>query len=405
VIKISKNNKHTELDTTHNWPEFNFTRTKRIGRRRIIITIIIAFILTLIISSIGSSRTENFSNTEEEIDLQDSPQGLQGIPSMNNTNFNWTRDFNELNNGSIPGAGLQNLTDIGNIGDIDEIIGINPNDTLNLPDLGDPNLGDPNIPNIQPPGQIDVNPPDSNIDPDNGFGDGSTDPGTNRFLPENRENKARNLPSFGINLKEIFDKLKTKLPDVSNFKISQQSIIILTTFMLIIYVKNQFLPNLLRDIQEGPSMTSNQLFIKSKKEKTDKNYQRERERRLLMFKDHIIEITLRCKSRLEKEGHSSVIIDGYQELDHAFALFTRLKRQIGDTPLEHALKHFESGEISNFHLSGIVELFYQIRYGHKELERQHGVEFINHLENLIISTNIDDVQEHKDSPSLTGIEE
>ncbi|MDH5646179.1 MAG: hypothetical protein OEZ01_09240, partial [Candidatus Heimdallarchaeota archaeon] len=76
MIKISKNNKHTELDTTHNWPEFNFTRTKRIGRRRIIITIIIAFILTLIISSIGSSRTENFSNTEEEIDLQDSPQGL-----------------------------------------------------------------------------------------------------------------------------------------------------------------------------------------------------------------------------------------------------------------------------------------------------------------------------------------
>ncbi len=120
---------------------------------------------------------------------------------------------------------------------------------------------------------------------------------------------------------------------------------------------------------------------------------RERMKRLINFKDHLWVIVEWTKSNMDLYSPRELIIETYHKIDNAFSKFTKLKREIGETPLEHAQKHFEKGEINNAALEDIVETFYLARYGKKELTKQHVLQLLNDLENLVIAKNDDLIEE------------
>jgi hypothetical protein len=96
-------------------------------------------------------------------------------------------------------------------------------------------------------------------------------------------------------------------------------------------------------------------------------------------------------------GPEETIISGYHELDQAFAAFSKLIRTKDLTPLEHARLNFVTGEIDNYQLEEIVNLFYITRFGHKELTNRDGEQFILHLKQLVISREILELEDKKNT--------
>ncbi|MFV2014041.1 MAG: hypothetical protein ACC656_01310, partial [Candidatus Heimdallarchaeota archaeon] len=126
------------------------------------------------------------------------------------------------------------------------------------------------------------------------------------------------------------------------------------------------------------------LFVMPKRNMEALRRKKERVRRLLVFKDHVDELIERSRVRIELKTPPHTIIIGYHELDKAFSEFSSLIRTKDITPLEHAHKHFETGEIENTILEKIVDLFYLTRFATVEITKQDGYSFIEYLDQLVL---------------------
>ncbi|MHA2099614.1 MAG: hypothetical protein ACW99A_13140 [Candidatus Kariarchaeaceae archaeon] len=199
-----------------------------------------------------------------------------------------------------------------------------------------------------------------------------------------RRDKARNLPTVEFVDLGLFN---FNLHKIVNMKIiGINSILFLSLLALPIIVLNKIIPNWTNRLHEFDDEDdySDPFFVIPSRNLAMLKRKKDRVRRLLIFKDHVGKVIERSKIRIERKTPSHTIILGYYELDNAFSKFTSLKRTKDVTPLEHAHKHFETGEINNDALEKIVELFYRTRFGTLEIIKQEGQDFINCLEKLVM---------------------
>ncbi|RMG19681.1 MAG: DUF4129 domain-containing protein, partial [Methanobacteriota archaeon] len=211
-------------------------------------------------------------------------------------------------------------------------------------------------------------------------------PARSRYMPQ------FNLSSvlqFDLKLGGFFLQIKISLGQILFFG----SVIFLyfaTGYLLDVLSKideDRFIKKKERKTEMKPDTTSEKLTEEEIKRK------RERRRRLINFRDHIHVISAWVKANLDSIPPSELVIATYHKLDDAFAKFSKLKRDIGDTPLEHSHKHFEKGEINNDILEQLVHLFYYARYGQRELSLSQAKQMVDLLENLVPITDEDIVEE------------
>ena len=365
-------------------------RYGKLDRRKFVIILIIILILIVAFLSYGGSITNPFSSTGESIELQENPGQLE-LPNIGDGGANLTGDFDIGENFTLP---EDFLTD-NPFTDIDLINGSLPD--IEFPDIEFPNVSFPDI-------DIDIDPP-TLPDPDITISnpnittpiitDNTNNTGSNFTLPE-RENKARNLPEikpFNFSLGEI------ELPSIPilnlDIRVTVEGLVFISILLLTLILNKKFIPDIIRKLEESGFSEDKEAvvanyFITGPKVKEDKK-KVERLKRLIVFRDHVNELIKRSRSRLESEGAEETIISGYYELDLAFAAFSKLIRSKDLTPLEHSRLNFITGEIDNYRLEEIVNLFYITRFGHKELTNKDGEQFIMHLMHLVISKEILDL--------------
>ena len=239
----------------------------------------------------------------------------------------------------------------------------------------------------------------------------SVNPGEN---PPNKENNGSfTLPSINfskmparsrympqINLTSVFE-FDFELGELSlTIKISLRQFLFLLAVPFL-YFATGYLLDYLSKIDEERFISKRENEIEkaepedAKKTISEEEIKRKRERRrkLINFRDHLHVISEWARSNLEVMKPSELAIETYHRLDEAFAKFSNLKRNIGDTPLEHSHRHFEKGEINNEVLEELVHLFYYARYGQRELTRSHAEKMIELLENLVPLTSDDSIEE------------
>jgi hypothetical protein len=375
-------------------PGFSRANISKLNRTRFIAFILLALLIIITYNSLGGSRTSNYWDSEGAVEYKDNPQSTdfpgqdsQGIPGgFNASEFenlpkfippadwigsNWGSDFS-----GSPGGNPGGIDDLDDITDNDFKIGEGlddfkvdpPPDVFNDRDI-DPN---PKLPDDWTPPTIK---PVDNPEPKVG----------NYSLPE-RNVKGRNLPAINF---LNFSNMNIDLPSLGGISLDAniENASFVVILLALMYLINSLVPQILQKLDLvviGDPESSMDLFIQpSRSEELRK--QRERTKRLLVFKDHVDELIKRSESRLQEKGAMGTIITGYHELDDAFGEFAKLKRTKDRTPLEHAVQHFETGEINNPSLKGIVNLFYLTRYGHRALEFNDGVLFISLLSQLVLS--------------------
>lgn len=370
-------------------------RYGKLDRRKFVVILLIILILIVAFLSYGGSITNPFSTTGGAIELQENPEQLE-LPNIGDGGVNLTGDFDIGENFTIPDDFLTDNP----FTDIDLINGSLPD--IEFPDIQFPNVSFPeiSIPSIDPPTLPDPDIPTSNPNITTPTITNTNGTGLNFTLPE-RDNKARNLPEikpFNISFGEI------ELPSIPvlnlNIRITVEGLVFISILLLTLVLNKKFIPDIIRKLEEGGDSDGEEpvvanYFITGPKIKEDKK-KIERLKRLIVFRDHVNELIKKSKSRLEAMGSEETIITGYHELDQAFAAFSKLIRSKDLTPLEHARLNFITGEIDNYRLEEIVNLFYITRFGHKELTNKDGEQFIMHLMHLVISKEILELDEGED---------
>jgi hypothetical protein len=342
---------------------------------------------------LGGSQTSEYWDSNDAVEYNGNPQRTdfpgqdsEGIPGgWNGTEFENMPKFippadwigSSWGDGFEPPSGVDN----GGIDKIDDL----PSGDLKIPtDVGGLKVDPP--PDILNGDDFDTDPqlpPDWKPNPIKPLD--NPDPNAGNFSLPERNVKGRNLPAANF---LNFSKMNINLPSLGGISLDAkiENISFVVILLILLYLINSLVPQVLRKLDLaviGAPESSMDLFIQPSREELRK--QRERTKRLLVFKDHVDELIKRSESRLQKKGAMGTIITGYHELDDAFGEFAKLKRTKDRTPLEHAVQHFETGEISNPSLKGIVDLFYLTRYGHRELEFSDGVLFISLLTQLVLS--------------------
>lgn len=171
--------------------------------------------------------------------------------------------------------------------------------------------------------------------------------------------------------------------------------------IVFLYISSGFLIEKLSRLDEKQFITQRKKELDVRQETTEVNKQaaeelkrrRERVKRLKTFRDHLLAISEWVKSNIDSLDPSLLVVTTYHRLDDAFAKFSNLRREPGDTPLEHALQHFEQGEINNEVLERLVHLFYYARYGKKELTVSDADLLVYLLENLVSETYDEIIEE------------
>ncbi|MHA2091225.1 MAG: hypothetical protein ACW98K_10230, partial [Candidatus Kariarchaeaceae archaeon] len=372
---------------------FSRANISKLNRTRFIALILLALLVLVTYNSLGGSQTSEYWDSNDAVEYNGNPQRTdfpgqdsEGIPGgWNGTEFENMPKFippadwigSSWGDGFEPPSGVDN----GGIDKIDDL----PSGDLKIPtDVGGLKVDPP--PDILNGDDFDTDPqlpPDWKPNPIKPLD--NPDPNAGNFSLPERNVKGRNLPAANF---LNFSKMNINLPSLGGISLDAkiENISFVVILLILLYLINSLVPQVLRKLDLaviGAPESSMDLFIQPSREELRK--QRERTKRLLVFKDHVDELIKRSESRLQKKGAMGTIITGYHELDDAFGEFAKLKRTKDRTPLEHAVQHFETGEISNPSLKGIVDLFYITRYGHRELEFSDGVLFISLLSQLVLS--------------------
>ncbi len=364
----------------------HFIRHSKLDRRKIVILLMVILIGTIAYMSIGASRTDNFNAKEDEVDIQERP-GEFSLPNQNGTGYNLTGDFtnfptldppseffdSDLFNPDDWGGGF-NFSDPVFSGEFPEFSFPSAGfPTVSLPGWEPPTFSPGTGPNPTLPGQTDIPTPSVDQNGSNGFD----------FTLPDRENKARNLPKI-----DIFSNFSLNINILNvdlDINLTKEGIVFVFLLVSLLYINKKLLPDLIYKLEhedEEENKTS-EFFIRAPKIDEEAIKKKERLKKLVRFKDHIDEIVLRSYVRIDEEGPSETIVQGYHDLDDAFASFSKLQRTRDITPLEHAKHQFETGEIDNARLEEIVDLFYMTRFGRRKMIKSDAMAFIDHLINLV----------------------
>lgn len=369
------------------------------SKKNFILTVsILAFIGAILYMQIGASESSRFENANRPVGLQENPRSFD-VPNQGASNatggFNVTNDFEDLPRFDIPAEVAQQLPESfgeGTYGGLPDIT-----TPVDPSQLENPDDGGPRIPgNIQPPASWTGDPggPKAN---DSGIPGGPSPPSTtfdpttgssknsNNVTLEERSDKGRNLPKIEFVDLSI---INFNFINISNLKVTVKinSILFIALLAMPVLIMNKIVPNFVKRLDEFDDSTSNldSLFVMPKRNIAALRRRKDRVKRLLVFKDHVDGLIERSRVRIERKTPSHTIIIGYHELDRAFGEFSSLIRTKDITPLEHAHKHFETGEIENEILEKIVDLFYLTRFATVEITKADGYKFIEYLDLLVL---------------------
>ncbi len=251
-------------------------------------------------------------------------------------------------------------------------ISINP-PTFNPPTFGNPTI---NPPTLNPPTAPNIpNNPNITGIPDINFGG-------NLFDYNKLPRKAQVLPDIQLNL-------NFEIPYIG-YKVSLLGLLMALVFISAVGLLNQYTQFLNSLNSENFIKKRRRMDIKTQSDEEEitnsaipMTEEIERQRRLLTFRDHVIGIIDQTELRINKITPSETVILGYYDLETAFEKFSTLRRDVGETPLEHATKSFKEGEINNEALETIVQLFYDAKYGEYKKNIEDVKMFINELYELV----------------------
>lgn len=392
-----------------------------INRRFIVLLIILSFIGFILFSAIGGSVTNPFDTSEENPEFQDSPNDVN-LPNSNENGFNYS-DFGDPPEGFNPPADLiGDLIGGGGIGSGGGGPSLEPpedpnggDDGFEIPPGTPPgngndgggndgndggNDGNDNDGPIDNPGPVNPNPSDNN--------DSGTDKNNSRDLINfpTQPNKARNL--YNLSSIVLFPNSNSSVSINVNFPslptIGINNLFFLVLIFTILYIPKSVIARLIQETRdtdnEAEKDEQDSIFFTPDKSALELRREKERQRRLENFSDHIQVIINDMNEKLEQGINcQEIITSSYLQLDTAFSNFIDLKRDKAATPLEHAQEHFETHEISNKALNNIVNLFYLSRFGNKDMQVSHVKNFINQLDNLVLNEPKQEA-DHKSSWSI-----
>ncbi len=349
------------------------------GIQKLFTFLLIATLVGLILISFGNSQTAPLSDVGST-KYQEAPGKSLGdtggdfpfSPNLDNID---PSNLPPIDPGNIPGGGIPT----GSPPDI------SPPDipTGNPPNVNPPDIPTANPPSIDPP---DINPPD--INPPGGSPGGGNSPNINvsppSFNVDQKDPKYRFFPSF--NLTDLGN-IKISIGDIEiDFSISISVVILLILLALPLLITKIFTPwalSLMKETEEIPQTDVVDRKRQKELEEQERKRRAERKRRLLTFRDYVMDI-LSHISVLEKSlTPEEIVIEVYHELDEAFSKFSALKREPGVTPLEHSHSAFTSDEVNTSALESIVNMFYLSRFGRKEINQSHIEELRFLLGNLV----------------------
>jgi hypothetical protein len=376
----------------------NLSRIKVFKLREISFRVFTGMILTLILLiliflALGSSQILPLSTSSSAPEIEGQPQGIDNPHGPIGGNPLPTADIPPFTpppdafNRDFPGGGFGDSPDrwTGNPPDNDMDF-----PTVELPTIQPPGGG---IGDITPPPQPErpINTAPRPIDPGDGGVGNNDSQDIFDFSFGNRSVKAKFMPVISF---FNYTDFNINLGFFGAFTIDIEAIIDGMIFVLLISLiiigYNVLLPKVLqiRNIVSNEYADIETLAEADLIKAQETKIKAERMKKLLVFQDHVDEIIERSEFRLKTQSAYMTILSGYQELDEAFNSFAALKRDQGTTPLEHAHKIFETGEINNDILEKLVQLFYIVRFGEKEVFESHGREFIEYLKTLIVQGEI-----------------